>query len=197
MNVRSSVDYGGGYGEDPYSRRQSSAAGRNSLTPGSQPGSRPPSRHGSNMSCSRIRPYVVFFVLLVSSIAKVNDLLQNDKPVEAKPSRPRGLVLIQPPSMPLAPHGSGALADQRPEARVLHSAGQTKGSHASYCVLIMSDLGLFINILSLKLLVKLLVVALSNIIHLKEPPSEYCVRSQNFSFEESRSCKPASRVVSL
>merc|ERR1719339_826460 len=50
MNVRSSVDYGGGYGEDPYSRRQSSAAGRNSLTPGSQPGSRPPSRHGSNMS---------------------------------------------------------------------------------------------------------------------------------------------------
>ncbi|XP_023339655.1 dystonin isoform X13 [Eurytemora carolleeae] len=48
MNVRSSVDYS--YNDDPYSRRQSAAAGRNSLTPGSQPGSRPPSRHGSNMS---------------------------------------------------------------------------------------------------------------------------------------------------
>ena len=49
MNVRSSVDYG--YNDDPYSRRQSSAYGRNaSLTPGSNPGSRPPSRHGSNMS---------------------------------------------------------------------------------------------------------------------------------------------------
>merc|ERR1719419_774675 len=48
MNVRSSVDYG--YNDDPYSRRQSTQGGRNSLTPGSNPGSRPPSRHGSNMS---------------------------------------------------------------------------------------------------------------------------------------------------
>ena len=46
MNVRSSVDYG----SDSYDRRNSSAYGRNSLTPGSNPGSRPPSRHGSNMS---------------------------------------------------------------------------------------------------------------------------------------------------
>ena len=51
MNVRSSVDYGHNNNDDPYSRRQSSAYGRNaSLTPGSNPGSRPPSRHGSNMS---------------------------------------------------------------------------------------------------------------------------------------------------
>jgi len=53
MNVRSSVDYGGQY-QDDYSRRMSSAQGRNSLTPssqpGSRPGSRPPSRHGSNVS---------------------------------------------------------------------------------------------------------------------------------------------------
>jgi len=48
MNVRSSVDYGNN--DDPYSRRQSTQGGRNSLTPGSNPGSRPPSRHGSNMS---------------------------------------------------------------------------------------------------------------------------------------------------
>merc|ERR1719384_1164290 len=46
MNVRSSVDYG----SDSYDHRNSSAYGRNSLTPGSNPGSRPPSRHGSNMS---------------------------------------------------------------------------------------------------------------------------------------------------
>merc|ERR1719429_796845 len=45
MNVRSSVDYG----YDSYDRR-TSTQGRNSLTPGSQPGSRPMSRHGSNMS---------------------------------------------------------------------------------------------------------------------------------------------------
>ena len=45
MNVRSSVDYG----YDSYDRRVSSQ-GRNSMTPGSQPGSRPMSRHGSNMS---------------------------------------------------------------------------------------------------------------------------------------------------
>jgi len=45
MNIRSSVDYG----YDSYDRR-TSTQGRNSLTPGSQPGSRPPSRHGSNLS---------------------------------------------------------------------------------------------------------------------------------------------------
>merc|ERR1712203_529586 len=45
MNVRSSVDYG----QDDYGRR-SSGMGRNSLTPGSQPGSRAPSHHGSNVS---------------------------------------------------------------------------------------------------------------------------------------------------
>merc|ERR1719220_475519 len=49
MNVRSSVDYG----QDDYGRR-SSGMGRNSLTPGSgpnsRPGSRAPSHHGSNVS---------------------------------------------------------------------------------------------------------------------------------------------------
>jgi len=50
MNVRSSIDYGNQYDNDPYGRRQSASIGRNSLTPGSNPGSRPPSRHGSNMS---------------------------------------------------------------------------------------------------------------------------------------------------
>jgi len=49
MNVRSSIDYGQN-NDDPYGRRQSNSIGRNSLTPGSNPGSRPPSRHGSNMS---------------------------------------------------------------------------------------------------------------------------------------------------
>merc|ERR1712158_326529 len=49
MNVRSSVDYG----QDDYGRR-SSGMGRNSLTPGSgpnsRPGSRAPSHHGPNVS---------------------------------------------------------------------------------------------------------------------------------------------------
>jgi len=50
MNVRSSIDYGNNNYDDPYGRRPSASIGRNSLTPGSNPGSRPPSRHGSNMS---------------------------------------------------------------------------------------------------------------------------------------------------